>query len=225
MAALSLVQADPLEELIDGQQVWRGQSAKHGFHEGAAAPLQPTGFDALDDVLPTGGWPDASVTELLLSSDGIGELQLLWPTLRRLSHASDASMRPVVLIAPPYIPYAPAWAKADIDLENLHVVHATTDADALWAAEQCLRSGACSAVLCWPMKADDRAMRRLQVAAQTGQSLGFVFRDQREARNPSPAALRLQLSVPEFGETGETSIKVLKCRGGVAPNQSVSLFA
>ena len=149
MAALKLKLAPALDELIDGQQVWRGQSARHGFHEDASTPLQPTGFAALDAVLPTGGWPDAAVTELLLSADGIGELQLLWPTLRRLTHAADAALRPVVLVAPPYVPYAPAWAKAQIDLGNLHVVHATADADALWAAEQCLRSGACSAVLCW----------------------------------------------------------------------------
>lgn len=143
-----------------------------------------------------------------------------WPTLRRLACRGGRS---VVLVAPPYVPYAPAWSQAGVDLDHLQVVHATSDADALWAAEQCLRSGACSAVLCWPLRADDRALRRLQVAAQTGQCLGFVFRDRREARNPSPAALRLELHAAETADA-PTRVHVLKCRGGVPPNAHIPLL-
>jgi cell division inhibitor SulA len=98
----------------------------------------------------------------------------------------------------------------------LQVVQASAR-DALWATEQCLRSAACAAVLCWPRQADDRALRRLQVAAETGQCLGFAFRDARHARNPSPAALRVQL------EPGTRQVRVLKCRGGLAPAQPIAL--
>ena len=49
--------------------------------------------------------------------------------------------------------------------------------DALWAFEQCLRSGACAAVLGWPLHADGPALRRLQVAADSGECLGFALRD------------------------------------------------
>lgn len=79
------------------------------------------------------------------------------------------------------------------------------------AAEQCLRSGSCAAVLCWPQQADDRALRRLQVAAESGQALGFAYRPLREAVNPSPAALRLCI------ETRPPRLRILKCRGGLAP--------
>ena len=82
--------------------------------------------------------------------------------------------------------------------------------DALWAAEQCLRSGSCGAVLCWPRQADDRALRRLQVAAETGQTLAFAYRSLNEAINPSPAALRIAL------DARPAQLRVLKCRGGVA---------
>ncbi|HDX0791238.1 MAG: DNA lesion error-prone repair protein ImuA, partial [Stenotrophomonas maltophilia] len=80
---------------------------------------------------------------------------------------------------------------------------------------QCLRSAACAAVLCWPHQADDRALRRLQVAADSGQCLGFVFREAQAARNPSPASLRLQL---DHGQ-----VRVLKCRGGLPPAQPLPL--
>jgi cell division inhibitor SulA len=147
---------------------------------------------------------------VLLPGDGMGELSLIWPTLAALTRARTR----VVLIAPPYRPHAPAWVKAGIVLDYLQVVHAAPR-DALWAAEQCLRSSACGAVLCWPTKADDRALRRLQTAAEAGQCLGFVYRDACEARNPSPAALRLLV--------GDGDIRVLKCKGGLAPAQSFAL--
>jgi hypothetical protein len=94
--------------------------------------------------------------------------------------------------------------------------------DALWASEQCLRSGCLSAVLGWPMQADDRALRRLQVAADTGGVMGFVFRDARAGRNPSPAALRIAIE-STTADGGSTQLRVLKCRGGTAPVKPVLL--
>ena len=170
-----------LDALLADRRVWRGQPA------GLPPATQPTGFAALDALLPTGGWPDAALTELLLPADGIGELHLLLPTLARLTRAA----RDIVLIAPPYVPYPDGWRQAGVDFARLHLVDATPR-DALWATEQCLRSGSLAAVLCWPRQADDRALRRLQVAAETGQALGFAFRDARAPANPPPAAVRLE---------------------------------
>lgn len=196
-----------LDALLADRRVWRGQPA------GLPAATQPSGFAALDAALPTGGWPDAALTELLLPADGIGELHLLLPTLARLTRAA----RDIVLVAPPYVPYPDGWRQAGVDFARLHCVDAAPR-DALWAAEQCLRSGSLAAVLCWPRQADDRALRRLQVAAETGQALGFAFRDARAAANPSPAALRLQ-----FEQAGASMrLRVLKCRGGNAPAGTIA---
>lgn len=196
-----------LDRLLDARTVWRGTHAP--------APRdspQPTGHAALDAVLPQGGWPDHALTELLIPADGVGELALVFPTLARLTQAGQR----IVLVAPPYRVHAPGWAHAGIALPQLQVVQAASR-EALWATEQCLRSAACAAVLCWPQQADDRALRRLQVAAETGQCLGFAFRDARHARNPSPAALRLQL------ERDAWQVRVLKCRGGQAWAQPIML--
>ena len=195
-----------LAELLDARTVWRGQPVAV-----PASPAQPTGHPSLDAALPTGGWPNQALSEILLRADGVGELSLVFPALARLTQAGGRA----ILIAPPYIPHAPAWARAGIDLKQLQVVHAQPR-DALWATEQCLRSAACAAVLCWPNKADDRALRRLQVAAETGQCLGFAFRDAKHARNPSPAALRVQIEACD-------QIRVLKCRGGLVPRHPIRL--
>lgn len=192
-----------LDGLLSQRRIWRGQPA-------AASPAatQPTGWTALDAVLPSRGWPEAALIEVLLPADGLGELELLWPTLARLSQGKADV---IALIAPPYRPYPPAWHAAGVRLGALQVVEAKSGRDALWAAEQCLRSGACRAVLCWPQQADDRALRRLQVAAETGQALGFAFRPMKAVINPSPAALRLAL------DATPRQLRVLKCRGGNPP--------
>lgn len=196
-----------LDTLLDERRVWRGQALAQ------PAGVQPTGHAVLDQALPAGGWPEAALSEILLPAEGIGELQLLWPTLARLTQAGER----IVLVAPPHVAFPWAWQVAGVDLRWMSIVRCS-GRDALWATEQCLRSGSCGAVLCWPDKADDRSLRRLQVAAETGQTLAFAYRPIKEAVNPSPAALRLVFDGP-----GE--IRVLKCRGGLAPARSISLAA
>lgn len=194
-----------LESLLDERRVWKGRQSA------APVSLQPTGHSALDAALPSGGWPAAALSEILVASDGSGELRLLWPTLARLADSGER----LVLVAPPYIPYPQAWLAAGIDMAQLTVVQAR-DRDALWAAEQCLRSGSCGAVLCWPGHVDDRALRRLQVAAETGQTLAFACRPLAAANNPSPAALRIAI------DTRPQQLRVLKCRGGLPPTAPIS---
>lgn len=188
-----------LDSLLAQRRLWRGQPG------GRSEPArEPSGHAALDAALPGGGWPEAALTELLLPADGVGELSLLLPTLARLTRAG----RDIAWVDPPYRPYAPALARAGLDLARLHIVD-TGGAQSAWALEQCLRSQACGAVLGWCQRADDKTLRRLQVAAETGQALAFLFRPLAAARNPSPAALRLQL------ETG--GVRILKCRGSHPP--------
>ncbi|MBX9402987.1 translesion DNA synthesis-associated protein ImuA [Lysobacter sp. BMK333-48F3] len=204
-----------LDGLIDARRLWRGQPAQR------APSSQPTGLAELDAALPSGGWPEAALSELLLPMPGVGELELLWPALARLSQAqssqaqSSQAARMIALVDPPLLPYAPAWRNAGVSLSRLQWVRASAR-EALWAAEQCLRSGACAAVLCWPQRADDRALRRLQVAAETGQCLGFVMRDAGAARNASPAALRIAI------DAAPRQLRVLKCRGGNAPTRPIA---
>lgn len=195
-----------LDSLFNGGRVWKGRPAV------PPASVYPTGLAALDAVLPTGGWPESALSEILMAKDGVGELQLVLPTLARLSAAGER----IVLVAPPYTPYPHAWQNAGVDLRQLSVVQAE-ERDALWAVEQCLRSGSCGAVLCWPRKADDRALRRLQVAAETGQTLAFAWRALSEAINASPAALRLAV------EAKPAQVRVLKCRGGLAHPAPIAL--
>jgi hypothetical protein len=101
-------------------------------------------------------------------------------------------------------------------LRFLQIVQAD-EHDAMWAAEQCLRSAACAVVLCWPRQADTATLRRLQLAAETGQTTGFLLRPAQVAPQASMAAVRVGI------ETGPARLRVLKCRGGNPPLQPIVL--
>ncbi len=197
--------ATALRQLLDHRQIWPAQGA-------VPAELGvPTGLAALDAALPLGGWPPGALTEVLHPGCGLGELQLLLPTIARLTRSKQR----VVLISPPFLPYARAWVAAGVRLDWLDIIEAE-GRERLWAFEQCLRSGSCAAVIGWPAQADHAALRRLQLAADQGQCLGFLLRHSRHAAQHSPAALRVQL-------LADASLQVLKCRGGARPTRPIGL--
>ena len=158
-------------------------------------------------MLPGGGWQAGTIVELMPADIGIGELRLLMPALARIT----STERHVALIAPPYIPFAPALSQHGVRLERLLVIQAQQAEDILWAFEQTLRCRSFGAVLAWPAAIRDREIRRLQLAAEAGGSIGFLYRSVDAAREASPAALRLKL---QRVANGDCSIDIVKCRGG-----------
>ena len=190
-----------LTELLHNPLLWQGNQLARA--EDAVA----SGFAALDGELPGGGWPQASLTELLLDHQGIGELRLVLPALKRLAQAGEW----IALIAPPHIPYAPAFARHGIDPGRVIVVDTAEEKNRWWSAEQVLRANSAGALLFWPRAMNDAQTRRLQLAAQDSQSLAFVFTGTARAAQPSPAPLRIRLSLAEQ----KLSIDVFKRRGGV----------
>jgi hypothetical protein len=173
----------------------------------AAPVVEASGWTELDAVLPGGGWQAGTVVELMPAVTGIGELRLLLPALARITGAG----RHITLIAPPYIPFAPALSQHGVRLERVLVIRAQQAEDILWAAEQSLRCRSFGAVLAWPATIRDRDIRRLQLAAEAGGSTGFLYRCVDAARESSPAALRLKL---RRAADDALQIDVLKCRGG-----------
>jgi hypothetical protein len=181
---------DPkISRLLEHPAIWRGRSA-------AQRSGLSTGFAALDEYLPDSGWPRTGLIEILVSRFGSGELTLLVPALATLTHAAAA--RWCVWVAPPLAPFAPALVSCGVVLDRVAVIAARRDArsrsdQALWALEQTLGSGACDAVLGWVRQAKPRDIRRLQLAAERGRTLGVLFRPLRAARQASAAVLRLSV--------------------------------
>ena len=168
----------------------------------------PSGFAELDASLPGGGWPVGAIAELMSDAVGIGELSLLVPVLSRLARAG----RYIAWIAPPYLPYAPALAQRGLPLERMLLVRTRSLQESLWATEQALRCPAVGAVLGWPAYIVDKNVRRLQLAAEAGGSLGILYRPPEAARESSPAALRMRLHALPDG----LAVEIQKVRGGRA---------
>jgi cell division inhibitor SulA len=192
-----------------------GSSGSGNHRNGGGAGSQTgglsSGYAALDARLPQAGWPRGALTELLSDTSGIGELQLLMPALVQLVHAG----RCIVWIAPPYRPYAPALVQQGLAPERLLMIHTVRPQQSLWATEQALRCPAVGAVLSWAVHIVDRSLRRLQLAAEAGGSLGILHRPAAAVDEPSPAALRLRLHAATDGLV----LQIRKARGGRAGTQ------
>lgn len=175
--------------------VWRGLGR-------GRADSESTGIAALDQVL-LGGWPVGALSQLVGSEPGLG-FSLLLPLLARLTQAG----RHAALVAPPYIPYAPALRDAGVDLRRLLWIATRDRTEALWATEQMLRSGLYGAVALWSPPLDAPIERRLQLAAETGRSIGITQHCGGYGAH-SIAAVRLQLRPAAAG----LQIEVERCRG------------
>lgn len=170
-----------------------------------------TGHQALSAQLPGGGWPTGSLVDLLVQQPGIGEMRLLRPAL------AAVAKRRIVLLQPPHPPQALALAALGVAPSQLIWLRASRTADALWAAEQVLRSGSCGALLCWQTQVRADSLRRLHLAAQCGETLFFMLRPLAAAQDASPAPLRLALRP----QAGGIEIDFVKRRG---PQRDAPLF-
>lgn len=220
-------QAEPTgAEAINPPATHKPNSAPHSnphnkSSSGSSKSLNtlPSGFAELDEHLWGGGWPGDGLVELLMHTAGMGEVQLLLPSLRKLNQ-----QRWIIWINPPFHLYAPALAQAGVSPEKNLVLTPKTHADFLWMTERACQSGSCGAVLAWPFtrKLKSKDTRRLQLASKRGSTLTCLFRPRQEAQQPSMAELRLSLQSGH--RPGQLHIDIVKRRGGW-PLQNIAVCA
>lgn len=171
----------------------------------------PSGFPELDAMLG-GGWPGGGLTELLVEAGTFAELALLSPALSRLTcgHAA-ADPAWIMLIAPPWIPYAPGLCWHGLALSRVLVTEVRQAADVLWAMEAALGSGACAAVVAWAGAASRVALQRLHLLAGRRPVWSVLVRAARFRQERSPAMLRVQLHL-QPGVQGVVRAEIFKNR-------------
>ncbi|WP_141096227.1 translesion DNA synthesis-associated protein ImuA [Lacimicrobium sp. SS2-24] len=192
-----------LHQLKNNGLVWQGATRM---------PQRPSTPTAPEDYLAThipGGLTDHPAVEIG-SPAGIGELRLLLPKLR--ANAEDNN-RLLVWIGPPHKPNAEALHHAGVALSRVLILHPKTAKHALWAAEQCLGSGACHSVLLWHSRLNVAQLQRLQQAAGRGQAQLFWLHDQHSLNPALPISLSMDLQPHPEG----LQITVRKCRGSWPP--------
>lgn len=191
-------------------RIWRGNDAP------PVGPHVSTGYRELDSVIG-GGWPTGNLVELMTMGAGLGEFMLLLPALATLTQAGKA-----VAWLPSYDerPYAPTLHQNGVDLSRVMIIAAEEHQQRLWAAEQCLRSGSCGAIVLTETRTiTDTLLRRLKLAANSGRATAFVLRGEAAAAAPSPASLRIR--VRRERDSQRSLVSILKC--GSHPPRSITL--
>lgn len=188
----------PVIDLLQTKQlIWRGSQQK------VNSATQTSGYNELDEQL-NGGFPTYGVVEVN-SPQGIGELRLLTPYIKQ-----KAQKRLSVFINPPGYLCSEYFVQQEIELNKLILLFPKTAKEALWAAEQCLKSGSCGSVTHWHPSLEIHQAKRLQVASETGQCLHFLFKTD----NSSQLTLPISLSLTLQPEADGIAVAIHKRKGG-----------
>lgn len=190
---------DIIQQLKSRHLVWQANLTKADSHQF----LNRSGFPELDTLLG-GGFPPHGVVEME-SVGSIGELRLLAPYLK-----SSMSSGVTAFIQPPALMNALFLHSIGLDINQVWIVTPEQQRDALWAAEQCLKSGACSNVLLWQDELEIHQVKRLQVASEQGACPLFMLKPNMTNRLSLPVSLSLKLQGSEQG----VRVEVLKRKGG-----------
>lgn len=176
-------------------------------------------YEELDRALG-GGWPTATMIEVLTDVYGIGEMQLIVPLLIGLTGQTDSGL--VCWINPPFQPNAVALAQHGL-MQGQHWI--TRDAlsarDALWCLEQTVRSRACSVAVAWIATATMAQLRRVKLAVTQSQTPAVIYRPTTASAQSSPAPIRLRLAA----EGGQLRVSLVKVPGQVGGELSLSMKA
>ena len=207
-----------LEELINKSLVWTDHAFTYnlGFRE--------TGYKALDQILPGGGWPKCGLTEIFSERAGAGALRLVLPLIARMTRAQ----KKVIFVNPPYIPFPSALSFEGLDLSNLIIINppcksASRGQEILRIYEDALKVEDCSIVLAWLSNILFKDSRRLNFAALAGKNWGVTFLPLSGVNSSSASKLRISSKISS-SVSGLRSLKITLLRAcGKAKGRSVCL--
>ncbi len=160
-----------------------------------AAGRKPTGLTAIstgclamDACLPAGGYVPGTVIEYLRSTSGCGATYLAFTAAAAALRASEDKY--LVIVDTNHQLYPPALLCHQISLQRVIWVRPLSQADAVWATDQALRTTAVAAVVADLDVLDERDARRLQLAVERGGGVGLLLRNLSARRMPSWAEVQ-----------------------------------
>ncbi|MFU7558372.1 ImuA family protein [Stieleria sp. JC731] len=190
-----------------------------------------TGCRQVDQWLPGQGLHPASLTEWVAAHDSAAaESVAMVAAAQRLA---EIQSRPLVIVDCEGTFYPPAAVALGVPANRVILLRPGVGNDAIWAIDQALRSRAVAAVFArLPMRLDDRDGRRLQLAAEEGQTPGLFIRNFQARHAPSfaetqfyvaerkrPAIANDRQGAKRLSETHDQeviSITLDRVRGGVS---------
>ena len=177
-------------------------------------PTLRLGIPSIDRHLPWHGLPLGCIHEVHGDSSAIAFCAAL------LARGMRRRAQPAVWITAEETLYGPGLAAFGLPLTDLLVVLARSATDILWAAEEALREAAVSIVVAEITDLDLTASRRLQLAAETGTTLGLTLRPTAKTTAASVTRWRVVTAPSGFAAPMHTvglprwSVHLERCRGG-----------
>jgi protein ImuA len=173
-----------------------------------------TGLHALDAVAPRQSWTRGAVHELLFERSH-GQPRFVAALIAQAASSLKNEMLPLIWSDPHQEVYPPALASLGFDLAKTWLLHPPTPADETWAVTESLRCRGVGAVIAAPQKLSRIEARRLQLAAETGGSVGILLRQKGRGDAIYAAATRW-LVAPHPGErtVQRWTIQLLHGHGG-----------
>jgi len=151
-----------------------------GVSRRAAVPGIPIGVVEIDSLLPCSGLARGGFHELL------GDQRAITSFLAALFGRQQA-IQHVLWVTPQADLYPGGLAQLGLSPRRLTVAWTRQTDNRLWAAEEALKDLPCGAVIAEVEQADLTETRRLQLAAESSGSIGFLVRRDRQ---PSAALTR-----------------------------------
>jgi len=200
--------------VVQGISQGVGQGAGEERHDSAGRrEVVPTGFAALDRLLPAGGVRRGGLIEWIDlierggeavappagrsgSADGSrclpagGATALACAIACRIAERSDGGAIIVVDRRGWFHPPAVLPWLGDRE-SSLYVARPAREADEVWAIDQALRCPGVAAVIGWPERVHSTALRRWQLAARTTGAVGLLVRPSYTRRDPTWAEARV----------------------------------
>lgn len=184
--------------------------------EGTARPavgrVISTACPVLDRLLPEGGLRCGGLVEWLSGCPGSGVGTLSLAAAREAARDGGA----VVIVDRQGEWYPPAIAGLGIDLERLIVVRPRRGDEAVWALAEALRCEAVAAAWSCLESIEELAFRRLQRAAETGGTLGLLWRPAAARATTSWADVRFWAEPLPSAGPRRWRVELLRCRGRAA---------
>jgi protein ImuA len=174
------------------------------------APPISIGVPPLDRLLPAGGLRPGSLIEYLAAGEGQGAASLALAAAR----VACQDRRAFLVVDRPGQFYPLAAAAWGIDLSHTIVVRPANAAEELWALDQALRCPGVGAVWVRCETLNPHDFRRLQLAAESGGTLGLLMRPARFRGQPTWADLQWLVEPQPAGDRWRLRVELVRCRGG-----------
>jgi len=195
-----------LDHLLGRGDIWLG-----GNRQPQLRTAVSSGNELLDEAL-SGGWPTGSLLEMCQK----GAVGCEWLLLHQALLAQR--YKPIFLLNPPFVPFAPALIDLGFDLDRIYMVRTKNKTEFVNAFVELARASQCGALLAWQPKEglSYTELRKCALSCAQGDGIYSLFRPLSAQKESSPASLRLAVVIKESA----MEVSIFKQRGTLESHDS-----